>query len=293
MNHLLGGDLIIPDIIAVYNTSGTKLISYVYDAWGNVTVTNHNVSGTNSGARHNPFRYRGYYYDTETGYYYLQSRYYNPEWGRFISPDSFDIIGSTTDDLYDNNLYSYCDNNPVMRVDDGGEFWTIIGATVGAVVSGVVSIISQYATTGNVDWEIVGVNVATGAISGALASTGIGLVASVGLNAALGGGTYVAEQTIKGEKITIDGIIASTIAGGIGGVIGGSGANAKALSTAWKTASKGISREMRRANVKYATKQIAKYTSEKIIVKKSTKVAVTRLALGAAGNAFARWKFGY
>ena len=192
------------DIIAVYNTSGTKLVSYVYDAWGNVTVTNHNVSGTNSGARHNPFRYRGYYYDTETGYYYLQSRYYNPEWGRFISPDSFDIIGSTTDDLYDNNLYSYCDNNPVMRVDDGGEFWTIIGATVGAVVSGVVSIISQYATTGNVDWEIVGVNVATGAISGALASTGIGLVASVGLNAALGGGTYVAEQTIKGEKITIE-----------------------------------------------------------------------------------------
>ena len=82
------------DIIAVYNTSGTKLVSYVYDAWGNVTVTNHNVSGTNSGARHNPFRYRSYYYDTETGYYYLQSRYYNPQWGRFLNADSYLSTGT-------------------------------------------------------------------------------------------------------------------------------------------------------------------------------------------------------
>ena len=108
------------DIIAVYNTSGTKLVSYVYDAWGNVTVTNHNVSGTNSGARHNPFRYRGYYYDTETGYYYLQSRYYNPKWGRFLNADGY---VSTGQDILGYNMYIYCGNNPINRIDISGTSW--------------------------------------------------------------------------------------------------------------------------------------------------------------------------
>ena len=179
------------DIIAVYNTSGTKLISYVYDAWGNVTVTNHNVSGTNSGARHNPFRYRGYYYDTETGYYYLQSRYYNPEWGRFISPDSFDIIGSTTDDLYDNNLYSYCDNNPVMRVDDGGKFWNfIIGGVVGGIAGGVIAAING----GDISDIVIGT--LSGAASGVVAASGLGMLAQAGISAAISGVADIANQTV-------------------------------------------------------------------------------------------------
>ena len=103
------------DIIAVYNTSGTKLVSYVYDAWGNVTATNHNVSGTNSGARHNPFRYRGYYYDVETGLYYLINRYYDPEIGRFISPDKISAINPGV--VNGVNLYCYCYNSPVKYVD--------------------------------------------------------------------------------------------------------------------------------------------------------------------------------
>ena len=131
------------DIIAVYNTSGTKLVSYVYDAWGNVTVTNHNVSGTNSGARHNPFRYRGYYYDTETGYYYLQSRYYNPKWGRFLNADSYLSTGTG---LLGYNMYAYCNNNPVMYVDPTGEFFlttTICGIAlwkIGLAAAGVLTV---------------------------------------------------------------------------------------------------------------------------------------------------------
>ena len=76
------------DIIAVYNEGGTKLVSYTYDAWGNVTTTYHN-SGASTAAQYNPFRYRGYYYDSELGFYYLNSRYYDPETGRFLNADKF------------------------------------------------------------------------------------------------------------------------------------------------------------------------------------------------------------
>ena len=75
------------DIIGVYNESGTLLVSYTYDAWGNQTVTYSNGSASTA-ARYNPFRYRGYYYDSETGFYYLNSRYYDPETGRFINADT-------------------------------------------------------------------------------------------------------------------------------------------------------------------------------------------------------------
>ena len=78
------------DIIGVYNSTGKRIGTYTYDAWGNF---NYSLASGNTALetrivfRLNPFRYRGYYYDVETGYYYLQSRYYNPEWGRFLNAD--------------------------------------------------------------------------------------------------------------------------------------------------------------------------------------------------------------
>ena len=105
------------DIIAIYNTNGTKLISYVYDAWGNFRQTNHNVSGTNAGAQYNPFTYRGYYCDTELELYYLQSRYYDPFYGRFINADSYLSTGTG---LLGYNMYAYCNNNPVNMIDVSG-----------------------------------------------------------------------------------------------------------------------------------------------------------------------------
>ncbi|MDR1630579.1 MAG: hypothetical protein LBS36_10275 [Oscillospiraceae bacterium] len=65
----------------------------------------------------NPIRYRGYYYDTETGYYYLQSRYYNPEWGRFLNADALFAAGNN---LTGTNMFAYCLNNPVMFCDPSG-----------------------------------------------------------------------------------------------------------------------------------------------------------------------------
>ncbi len=103
------------DIVAVYNSSGTKLVSYLYDAWGNQTITTH-VSGT--AAQYNPFRYRGYYYDADFGLYYLQSRYYDSMSYRFINADGIEYLGSAGIISY--NLYAYCNNNPISYVDPTG-----------------------------------------------------------------------------------------------------------------------------------------------------------------------------
>ena len=106
------------DIIAVYNESGLKIVSYNYDAWGNHTYTWHNISGANIPAAYNPFRYRGYFYDVETGLYYLQSRYYNPAWGRFLNADGY---LNANGDLIGFNMYAYCSNNPIAGYDPTGE----------------------------------------------------------------------------------------------------------------------------------------------------------------------------
>jgi RHS repeat-associated protein len=68
----------------------------------------------------NPFRYRSYYWDSETGLYYLQSRYYNPQWGRFINADEPSMLSLTSRELVGANLFAYCLNNPVMHVDPDG-----------------------------------------------------------------------------------------------------------------------------------------------------------------------------
>ena len=80
------------DIVAIYNDSGVRIGAYTYDAWGNFTIST--TSGITATERnivryYNPFRYRGYYYDIDIGMYYLQSRYYNPQWGRFVNADGY------------------------------------------------------------------------------------------------------------------------------------------------------------------------------------------------------------
>ena len=112
------------DIVAVYNASGTKLISYTYDAWGNFTTTYSN-GGASTSAIYNPFRYRSYYYDTELGLYYLNSRYYDSNTGRFINAD---VHINANRDILGFNMFAYCGNNPVMGYDPTGEInWSLIG----------------------------------------------------------------------------------------------------------------------------------------------------------------------
>ena len=78
------------DVVAILDTGGNRVVEYVYDAWGKIL----SVTGTHADTlgQHNPLRYRGYVYDNETGLYYLNSRYYDPEVGRFISPDTTEVL---------------------------------------------------------------------------------------------------------------------------------------------------------------------------------------------------------
>ena len=164
------------DIVAVYDDSGNKLYSYAYDAWGNCVATRHSTSTAARYAQYNPFRYRGYYYDTETGFYYLQSRYYDPTVGRFINADGITTIIATPQGFTDKNLFAYCDNNPVLRFDNDGEFWHIvIGAAIGAAVNFTVSVVSDVIEGGwnNIDYLDAGIAAGIGALEGGLCAAGV------------------------------------------------------------------------------------------------------------------------
>ena len=90
-------------------------------------------------------------YDAETGFYYVSSRYYDPEIGRFISADVINVVLASQTTLTDKNLYAYCDNNPVMRVDEEGYFWAEIGIfATGGIIGAMMGAFSAAATGGDV-----------------------------------------------------------------------------------------------------------------------------------------------
>ena len=95
-----------------------EVVRYEYDAWGNPISTTGTLAGTIG--KRNPFRYRGYYWDEETGMYYLESRYYDPEIRRFISADDVSVLENDRQDLGNSIFYAYCFNNPINYVDEMG-----------------------------------------------------------------------------------------------------------------------------------------------------------------------------
>jgi len=160
------------DIIGLFDINGTKVVTYLYDSWGKLeSVTGSHASTV--GIK-NPYRYRAYRYDTETGYYYCQSRYYNPEWGRFINADS--NLGNPGE-LLTHNLFAYCANNPVMYVDPNGDIFMLvtgaIGLVGGAVVGGIIA-----AKTGKNVWAGIGIGAAAGAAIGLTCGAAAAVIAT-------------------------------------------------------------------------------------------------------------------
>ena len=121
-------------ITGLVDANGASVVNYFYDSWGNML----NITGSMAASlgKDNPYRFKGYYYDEETGMYYLKSRYYQPEICRFISADNEDVLIDTHVDLANKNLYLYCDNNPILKADEEGQIadW-LVSAALGAAVN--------------------------------------------------------------------------------------------------------------------------------------------------------------
>ena len=234
------------DVIGIVDSSGAVVAKYTYDDWGKITaVTDGQGNDISANETHianiNPIRYRGYYYDAETGLYYINSRYYDADVCRFVSADTHELITASLNALTDKNLFAYCDNNPIVRADNCGEFWHIaVGAIIGATFNAVSSVASQLIENGGnfskINLGVVFVNAAAGALSGALAATGIGLAASVAANAAISMGSNAASQVItnKGfDNFDVGDMVLDGVIGGISGAAGGRGmqksANIKTL----------------------------------------------------------------
>ena len=149
------------DVVRIVNSSRSTVASYTYDPWGKI------ISSSGTLADINPLRYRGYYYDAETGFYYLQSRYYDPEIGRFINADSYASTDATG--LLSTNMFAYCENDPVNKSDPSGE---LFGTISGLIVGGLTGALSAY---------INGDDILAGTITGAVNGGICGLIVDSGV----------------------------------------------------------------------------------------------------------------
>ena len=154
------------DIVGIYNGAGELKAHYEYDAWGNViSITDNNgnaITNPNHIGNLNPFRYRGYYQDTETGLYYLMSRYYDPVTHRFINADGYFQSGGN---ILDANMHSYCGNNPIMFADPTGlcyePQYTSVGTYIGKywVIKTAVRVYRVFVIVANLTVQILGTSI--------------------------------------------------------------------------------------------------------------------------------------
>jgi len=196
------------DVTKVISQSGETVAEYKYDAWGNILESSGELAETN------PIRYRGYYYDIETGLYYLKSRYYDSQVGRFLNMDEINILDESKAFINGLNLYSYCNNNPVMNVDhDGRRWWRWL---VAAVV--IVAAVALTVVTAGLAAPIAGV------LGGGLVGTIIGgaVVGAIG-GAVMGAAISIASQGVSNgfNNINWSEVGRDALVGGIAGALTG------------------------------------------------------------------------
>ena len=202
------------DVTGLADSTGASARAYDYDAFG--------VEKDPDPLDENPFRYCGEYFDRETETYYLRARYYDPTIGRFTQQDthwttansiygdnpqkineredklglkSYSYAPQITAVMQSGNLYVYGIGNPVLYADANGAWiHLVIGAIAGAIVSGVVSGAAQYATSGKIDFWRILIAMGSGAVSGLLAATGVGLAGQIAGNALISSVANLGDQ---------------------------------------------------------------------------------------------------
>ena len=209
------------DIDGIFDTDMNLIGEYVYDAWGNCTIEAAGADNIEI-METNPFRYRGYYWDKELNLYYLQTRYYDPQTGRFINADNIGY-GLTQFELLNGlNLYSYCLNNPIGYTDESGSSLILIGLILGAIIGGTAGgvIVNKKAKeSGAEGWELVGWT-ALGVFGGALAGGALGAGAGALVGGAAAAGTAIGGSLATGGAFAGGAAVAGTALVGAGVVAG-------------------------------------------------------------------------
>ena len=279
------------DVTGLVDSSNQVVVRYQYNSWGKVTSTQ-DTSGV-SLATLNPFRYRKYVYDPETGLYCLGSRYYDPEVGRFVNADDTDVIFAKPQELYHKNLYVYCDNNPVVREDQGGNLWGLlatmaVGAVIGMAIqyaNDVVTNIAEGKTGADVfAFRSTRVDYVAAAVSGALAATAVGKVGQAIGNAAISGISYALNQENSGKRINPVDTVVNVGIGAVCGLVGGDGANGTRLYGVNKRATQVMA-------TTHSAKKMAQYAAKKAAVRRAFYISVARTAASSGTGSLGRWGY--
>ncbi len=173
-------------ILGIVNESGTLVGKYEYSAYGKCTI----LVDTDGIAKLNPFRFKCYYYDTESGMYYCQTRYFVPEWGRWLNADSPNFL--QFDNINGMNLFAYCNNSPVMYADPSGKIG-LLGIFISMAIGGLIGGALSYAEASKANltgWDKLLATLG-GAIFGAATSGAFAL-----------GGAAVTGLTVAGKTIS-------------------------------------------------------------------------------------------
>ena len=179
------------DVIRIVDTNGGTQATYTYNAWGKLMDCSGWLATTN------PIRYRGYYCDTETGFYYLGSRYYDPGIGRFINADETSNLAANGD-FTSLNLFAYCGNNPVSRIDNNGDIWNVVA---GAVIGGLTAAFpgsSSLISAGISAIESINSDISKGENFATIATNA---VVNAGLAAATSGSTVFSNTSIVDDTV--------------------------------------------------------------------------------------------
>ena len=215
------------DVIALADQNGNLIAKYSYDPWGKLLSVTPNGWLDEQNAYYlevaeaNPLRYRGYYYDSETGFYYLQSRYYDPEIGRFINADSYASTDATG--LLSTNMFAYCENDPVNKSDPTGEAFSLItiavGATVGALVNAAGTAVANIAA-GKAWNDGIGLALLSGAVSGAVSTVSMNPAARLAISAVASAAESVYDQVKNDGSVNFGRLTADVAVGTISGYKG-------------------------------------------------------------------------